>query len=376
VLHLVLVELVELVEMVEMVEKRLRRLRRLRRLSRIALLVSWSLGLLVLPSYSLSVETHNDASLQVPGFLAETHNDASLRATGYGPEDLVMDSLNNPPRVLISCAGRRAEYPDYGEIQAYYPESGKLETLKRVHEPAGLVFRPHGISLLTLGPNRYLFVISHDEEARYHPVLRYRVSNDTLFFEKVFHSSLLVSPNALQAYPDGSILVCNDAAKRGSMAEKIFRLKRGNIVRFDGFGNWSVVAAKLGMPAGLAGSGEDLYVCGSLENRLYRFTYKNGELTGKRTLNKIKGGDNIRIYEGFLLTTSHAKPLKFISHVGNREKPSPSLVLKIDTTTGSSTVLYSDNGRIISAASAALIWNRQLIVGQIFEPAILINQLE
>jgi hypothetical protein len=245
-----------------------------------------------------------------------------------------------------------------------------------VHEPAGLVFRPHGISLLTLGPNRYLFVISHDEEARYHPVLRYRVSNDTLFFEKVFHSSLLVSPNALQAYPDGSILVCNDAAKRGSMAEKIFRLKRGNIVRFDGFGNWSVVAAKLGMPAGLAGSGEDLYVCGSLENRLYRFTYKNGELTGKRTLNKIKGGDNIRIYEGFLLTTSHAKPLKFISHVGNREKPSPSLVLKIDTTTGSSTVLYSDNGRIISAASAALIWNRQLIVGQIFEPAILINQLE
>ncbi len=351
-----MVEMVELVEMVEMVEERLRRLRRL---SRIALLVSCSLGLLVLQSYSLTVSLST-----------------GLIHTGYGPEDLVMDSLNNPPRVLISCAGRREEYPAYGEIQAYYPESGRVETLKRVHEPAGMVFRPHGISLLTLDSRRYLFVISHDEEARYHPVFRYRISNDTLFFEKVFHSDLLISPNALQAYPDGSILVCNDAAKRGSMAEKILRLKRGNIVRFDGFGNWTVVAEKLGMPAGMAGSGENLYVCGSLENRLYRFTYKNGELSEKRTLTKIKGGDNIRIYEGFLLTTSHAKPLKFISHVGNREKPSPSLVLKIDTTTGTSSVLYSDNGRIISAASAALIWNRQLIVGQIFEPAILIHQLE
>lgn len=35
-----------------------------------------------------------------------------------------------------------------------------------------------------------------------------------------------------------------------------------------------------------------------------------------------------------------------------------------------STQLFYDNGKLISAASVALIFNNQLVIGQIFEPYI------
>jgi hypothetical protein len=356
------VELVETVEMVEMVEmvfvKKWTSLRSALFALFFLLTVSPSQSLIVPKSYSLNVPKSQ-----------------SLQPTGYGPEDLVIDSLNNPPRILISTCARRDEYPAWGEIQTFDPETGKVETLPRVNEPEGLVFRPHGISLLNSDGNRYLFVISHDDVSGKHPVLVYRVEPDRLVCERVLEDPLLVSPNALQAYPDGSILVCNDAARRGSMKEKIFRQKKGNIIRFDGK-QWVIVAKRLGMPAGLAGSGEDVYVCTSLENKLYKFTYAHGKLTEKQLVCKVKGGDNIRIYPGFLLTTSHFKPLKFIGHVGNKSKPSPSRIIKVDLPSGTPKILFEDDGRLFSAASVTLLWKNKLITGQIFESNLLINELD
>jgi hypothetical protein len=299
----------------------------------------------------------------------------SLLPAGYGPEDLVVDSLNNPPRILISSCGRREEYPAWGEIQAFDPESGTITNLPRVNEPEDLVFRPHGLSLVTTGPDRYLYVISHDDQGGKHPVIRYLVESGRLVFQRMMEDPLLVSPNALQAYPDGSILVCNDAGKRGSMTEKIFRQKKGNIIRFDGT-RWSIVAKRLGMPAGLAGSGSEVFVCTSLENKMYRFTYRNGQLSDKIKFCRIKGGDNIRIYPGYLLTTSHFRPIKFIAHVGNREKASPSRILRISLPSGKPETLFEDDGRMFSTASVAVVWKKTLIAGQIFEPNILVYEMD
>ncbi|MFA5815696.1 MAG: hypothetical protein WC865_08760 [Bacteroidales bacterium] len=95
-----------------------------------------------------------------------------------------------------------------------------------------------------------------------------------------------------------------------------------------------------------------------------------GEIEAINPAKGIKGPDNIRINNGNLIITSHSKPFKFIGHVKDKSQKSPSLVLSVDPHTGKSTRLFYDDGKLISAASVALIFNNQLVIGQIFEPFI------
>lgn len=333
----------------------------------------FSLSIYKSKRYSRAVSLIGLTALLILGFPQISQPQSTpltLLHSGYGPEDLVLDSLHNPPRILVSCSSRRPEYPKYGEIEAFIPETGARTILTRTGEPKGLVFRPHGISLVQAGEIQYLYVISHDDQKGRHPVIQYGLENDQLIFIRMISSPLLISPNALQAYPDGSILVCNDAAERNSMKEKIFKLKRGNVVFFDESGNGSKVAKELGMPAGLTADGNTVYVSAALENRIYSFQYSDGQLSNKEIVSKIKGPDNIRIHNSRLIVTSHSKPFRFISHVKNSHRRSPSLVLSVDPHTGKSLRLFYDSGQKISAASAAIIVNNQLVIGQIFEPLI------
>src|SRR4051812_22251826 len=73
-------------------------------------------------------------------------------AVGPGPEDMVMDTITEQPRILISCNARRKGMIEYGEIEAYYPETEQRRVLKRVNEPDSLRFNPHGIDLVMLAP--------------------------------------------------------------------------------------------------------------------------------------------------------------------------------------------------------------------------------
>jgi hypothetical protein len=293
-----------------------------------------------------------------------------LLSSGYGPEDIVLDSIHTPPRLLVSCASRRSEYPVYGEIESIDPVSGSRLVLSRIGEPKGFAFRPHGISLVLSGEFQYLYVISHDDQNGKHPIVQYQVDGNNLVLVRILETKLLVSPNALQAYPDGSLLVCNDAGTRNSMKEKILGQKLGNILFYDGRGNWSIVAAKLAMPAGLTGMGDQVFVSAALENTLFSFRLVDGQLSERKQVCRIKGPDNIRIHNNKLIVTSHSKPIKFILHTRKKSQISPSLVLSIDPKTGKSEQLFYDKGNLISAASVALIFNNQLVIGQIFEPFI------
>jgi hypothetical protein len=271
---------------------------------------------------------------------------------------------------LISCASRRPIYPAYGEIESLIPGNQTTTVMIRTGEPATLIFKPHGISLIQVAEIQYLFVITHDDQNQHHPIVQYQVDGDTLHFVRLLDSPLLVSPNALQAYPDGSLLVCNDAANRNNPKEKIFRQKKGNIIGYDGHGNWSILARNLGMPAGLAGLGNQVFVSAALENIVYQFLYADGALSGKTELARIKGPDNIRWHNGKLLITSHSKPIKFIIHTKNPTRKSPSGVFSLDPQTGEQSPLFHDKGSLISAASVAIILRNQLFIGQIFEPFI------
>lgn len=293
-----------------------------------------------------------------------------------GPEDMVLDTLSGEPGLLISCCGRREADKPYGEIVRYNLNSGEQMVLERHNEPEGILFRPHGIYL---DGNR-LYVISHEKEPDYHPVLVYRVYGDSLEFMELIHTSYQHSPNALVTGIGREIYLVNDSGKRGSMLEKALKRKRASVMkltkRSDGIWRAEMVADKLGYPAGINRIGDQLYVGDALLHKIHVYQISREGLSPVGEISKLKGNDNIRIYEGQLLTPGHVKPLKFIAHARNPKKLSPVDVYLADPSSGEISTLYSTNGSAISGGSAAIIFEDHLYICQVFEPFLLKVELE
>jgi hypothetical protein len=288
-----------------------------------------------------------------------------------GPEDMVLDSLHGRPRLLISCSSRRDTQEPFGGIIAYYPGSADQKEMIRHGEPPGLKFRPHGIYL----DGSLLYVISHEKEPDDHPVVIYRVHGDSLEFLEAVRTPHQHSPNALVTGPEGAIYLVNDSGKRGSILEKMLKMKRASVVKLEkeGAGRWSsfVVAGKLGYPAGINRIGDTLFVGDATLHRIHVYSITDEGLDPLSEIRHVRGNDNLRINGGQLLTTGHVKPLKFIRHTSDPEKRSPVAVYRIDPVSGEISVLFYTDGSAISAGSTAVMYNGDLFISQIFEPFIL-----
>jgi len=291
--------------------------------------------------------------------------------TGPGPEDIVIDLYDPEPKILISTSARRESLSKYGEIEVLDLKTSVVKILPRINEPSGINFKPHGIDLIQIDNKKFLYVILHDDKQEKHPVVRYIYEDEHLIFDKIYENELLISPNAITVFNDGSFLVCNDAAKRGNKMEQILGLKSGNILFFDKHGNVCKVAEKLGMPAGMNRIGEKIFVSCATENRIYSFDFRNNLLQNKKLLTRIKGPDNIRTSKGKLFVANHPKMLKFIKHIRNAENLSPSSVFEIDPSSGDKTNIFITPGDKISASSVAISHRSNLYIGQIFGDYIL-----
>ncbi len=249
--------------------------------------------------------------------------------------------------------------------------TGNKKELIRHNEPEDLIFRPHGIFL----DKELLYVISHEKEPDYHPILVYRLHGDSLEFRELIHASNQHSPNALVTGPNQEIYFVNDSGKRGSMAEKALKLKRASVVRLakDSAGVWKseFMAMDLGYPAGINRIGNRLYVGDAILHRIHVFNISHKGLTPVTEFRDLKGNDNIRIHEGHLLTVGHIRPFKFMKHAKDPENLSPTKVFEVNPENGESTTLYATNGSAISAGSAAIIFENYLYIGQVFDPYIL-----
>ena len=288
-----------------------------------------------------------------------------------GPEDMVLDTSFASPRLLISCCGRREVHKPYGEMVSLDLRSGKHQEMRRINEPDDILFRPHGIYL----DGDLLYVISHEKEPDYHPVLIYRVQGEELSFVELVHTDKQHSPNALVTGPNGEIYLVNDSGKRGSLWEKALKLKRANLVKLtkDNEGIWEgkVVAKKLGYPAGINRLGDRLFVGDAVLHRIHPYMITSDGLIPTGQIKGLKGNDNIRIYQGQILTPGHVKPMKFIKHVKDPEKLSPVDVFLAHPDTGEHKVLYSTRGESISGGSTAIIFENKLYISQVFDPWIL-----
>ena len=167
----------------------------------------------------------------------------------------------------------------------------------------------------------------------------------------------------------------NDSGKRGSLAEKIFKLKRASVVRLsknvDGVWESDIVAEKLSYPAGINRIGNQLYAGDAIQNQIHVYEIDGDKLEPAGKIENLKGNDNIRIYKGQLLTACHVKPLKFIKHAKKSDKLSPVEVYQVDPETGGHASLYYTDGSQISAGSTAVIYENNLYICQVFDPFIL-----
>jgi len=288
-----------------------------------------------------------------------------------GPEDMVLDTLHGDPSLIISCCGRREADKPFGEIVLLNLLSGKQTLMERLNEPEDILFRPHGIYL----DGDLLYVISHEKEPDYHPVLIYRVNGNQLEFVERVSTGHQHSPNALVTGPDGEIYLVNDSGKRGSLMEKALKLKRASVVKLkkqrDGSWQGEMVADKLGYPAGINRIGDRLYVGDAVLHKIHVYQISQDGISPEGEISKLKGIDNIRIYEGQLLAPGHVKPFKFIKHAKKPDKRSPVDVYLADPASGEHRTIYSTDGSTISGGSSAIIFGKHLYICQVFDPYLL-----
>lgn len=288
-----------------------------------------------------------------------------------GPEDMVLDTSRTEPRLIISCSGRREVHKPFGGIVSLNLITGKQFLMERIGEPEGILFRPHGIFL----DGDLLYVISHEKEPDYHPVLVYRVDGNQLHFADLIATPRQHSPNALVTGPEGEIYLVNDSGKRGSLWEKALKLKRASVEKLEknDAGEWTAetVATGLGYPAGINRIGDHLYVGDAVLHRIHPYLITPEGLVPTGEIRGLKGNDNIRLYENQLLVPGHVKPLKFIRHAKSADKLSPVDVFLVDPETGEHRTLYSTGGENISGGSTAIIFENYLYISQVFDPWIL-----
>lgn len=294
---------------------------------------------------------------------------------GAGPEDMVLDLSRDTPRLLISCASRRETQEPFGEIVAYTPSTGAVDTLTRTGMPDSLWFQPHGIFLDNKSDPPLLYAISHEHDKGLHPVYTWEVGDTALKFRELITSELLNSPNALTTGMNGELYVVNDAGERGNMMEKILRLNRANIIRLErsAGGKWeaTVAAEGLGYPAGINRIGTTLYAGDAVNHLLHVYGIVGADLVAREPVEGLRGNDNIRVIDQKLYITGHVKPMKFVGHVRSPDKRSPVEVWEYDPAGGKLTSIYYTDGSTISAGSTALVLDGTLYISQVFDPFIL-----
>lgn len=340
-----------------------------------------------------------------------------------GPEDLVVDRSQGEPRLLVSSQDRRADPAPEGGIYAIsLAADGPSEARRlRLEGRDGCTFHPHGIDLIQRAETGrwLLYVVNHHEPADTSPrrgclpeaerlarhgreftsVEVYRVERHRLrFVQRLADPDVLPNGNDLVALAGGDVFVTAPPAGLLDRAmESLGLATTSQIVRIacgeESAGDRCADPAfrPVGEPFGryLNGieaketpAGPRLFVASTLEDKLYQIDLARGD--EPQPIAATSGFDNLawESEDGdVLLAAGHHDMRRFLQHAWSSEVPSPSRVWALPVPgsgesgeagdVGALEVLYSDGGSQISAASSAVCFAGGLVVGQVFESAIL-----
>jgi arylesterase/paraoxonase len=296
-----------------------------------------------------------------------------------GPEDIELDESDpTSPRLIVSSFERRHDAGD-GRIVSVplaargFGEPRPFKLQRRGNSP----FAPHGISLVSTPAGPRLYVINHLSESE-HAVEVFIVHRDHLEpAGPPLTDALLFAPNDLVALPDGQVYVTNTGAS--SLWEQLgllFGQRRGNVVHFKD-GQWRVVAEHIGFANGIAvdRSGAALYVAGFADKAIHVFrrepqTGAIGERV--RSIEVGSGVDNLTwADDDTLIVAAHPSLLAMARHRASPTRRAPSEVYRVNVRRDESpTLIYSDPGTVVSAASTGIVRKGWLYLGQVFDPQV------
>ena len=248
------------------------------------------------------------------------------------------------------------------------------------HDPAN--FRPHGLSLWQAAdqPPR-LFAISHPADGSQVVEIAERDSNGGFVPRETIRDPGFLHPNALAATGPRQFYLVNDAPvphEGHGLADLLFRSGQGTLVYYDGE-QARVLVSDLAYPAGVALSpdGARLYVGEALARtvRIYRRDIGSGALALEREVAVDGAPDNLDVdADGVLWITAHPKMFRFLAHLRDSSKPSPTQVLRLDPHEPGANPepVYADDGTTISAGTVAASWRGQFLVGALLDKKVLI----
>jgi arylesterase/paraoxonase len=166
----------------------------------------------------------------------------------------------------------------------------------------------------------------------------------------------------------------NDHGARGRVQaalERYLAVPWGNIVFWDGDAA-RVVARRLAFPNGIALVDDSIIVSETLGRGLLVFDPDpNGELHRERTIGLGFGPDNLSVTgAGGLLVTGHQDLLALDRRARDRSVLSPSAVAVVDVAGDRRTVVLADDGAEVSSASVAVVQGETLLLGNVYEDAV------
>jgi hypothetical protein len=246
----------------------------------------------------------------------------------------------------------------------------------------GRELRPHGIDVAQLADGSvFLFAINHppNRKKRDHEILAFEIAGRTLRFDpqRSLRHDLLVSPNDLSALPAGSLFITNWRGKEPTffgMLKVLFGLNYGNLVHVDTATRKARVVFEAPVPNGVLAdpNARRLLLAASGGNELYLLEFDPVDGTvNHEPVSKIRiaAPDNVTPVPGetdTVLVASHPDLLRLFLHSRHPRFASPSRVCHIRYTGRTEvSAVFEDDGRRLSAASAGLIYEGCLYLGQV-----------
>ena len=167
--------------------------------------------------------------------------------------------------------------------------------------------------------------------------------------------------------------VSNGRGDGASVGELIFLQRKANVVVYRPQLGWRVAADDFALANGILIQGNTVWISQTLGEGLRRYQrMPDGRLTQMAQLGNLSLLDSINVRDnGHFLIPAYPSIPSFLLHWQLTGKRSPTKVYDVDPQTGQGSVIFSDNGKTISAISTALTIKDQLYLSQVFDAFLL-----
>ncbi len=318
--------------------------------------------------------------LKDAGFFHKSENFAfgTCHAQGpiIGPEDMAL--IPSTPLIIISSDSRTLSKNSQSGDLFLYDTSQNTLTALLVHENLNFNFHPHGLDIISIENQIYIYVVNH--RTHEHTTIEvFKWEQERLQFIKSISDPLFEAGNDIALIDKNKFYLTSDFSTTTPWKQKIqqyLRQASGYLSYYDGQ-NSEVIKAGLFFANGLSFSENHqiLYIVSMLGKELHLMQIGTSPSYESRVIPVNMSIDNITRYGKNLIAAVHPNLFKLKKQNENRNFQAPSVIYQIsdlDLPHPKFEKLYENSGKEISSASVALrLSEDRLIIGSVFDDHIL-----